>query len=145
MQDCAAWYAEIDEPVGSPIQQQNESHQHFIGVLEQVKDRLQPNVEAAVDCDTDVSPSTEDDIAIEIIFSLLELEEPSESPLGTEPAPNQPRVTFKFEASEEEEKTVSEGSSSNRYLFTNATPPSSQYGAFYKICMKFAKTSKRCG
>ena len=52
---------------------------------------------------------TEDDIAVENIFSLLELEEPSESPLGTEPVLNQPRVIFKFEASEEEEKTVSEG------------------------------------
>lgn len=45
---------------------------------------------------------------MENTFSALELEEPSASPLGAEPDKYQPKVTFKLQHSEGEEKTVGE-------------------------------------
>lgn len=72
-----------------------------------MKEILRPYVEVDVHSEKHESHPAEDDTALGNVFTILQLEEPSVSPLGTEPVLSQPRISFKFEPSQEEDKTVS--------------------------------------
>lgn len=86
-QVCADWYAMLDT---KELETQNESHQHFIEVLRQVNDTLKCKCarqkktnKATGKAPTRGESETTSSSELRNLFSMLEVEEPSTTPLGT--------------------------------------------------------------
>lgn len=87
-QVCAEWYASQTVKEDSDLRRQNDAHNHFIGVLKEVHHILA----AAVKPSGKPQPQASDNLkeahldTLNNLFAHLDVEEPSETPLGSAPS-----------------------------------------------------------
>lgn len=107
---CSTFYEALSVPENSSVGEQNKSHRHFIGILEQILGVLLKAFNARPPSKslgkTQQEKSDEDGNGLGNIFSCLQVEEPSTTPLGSAPTPRltvvSSNITFELETSEEE-------------------------------------------